>query len=112
MASVEQLGIQGRKNWCAIVVVVAVCLLTVNVATRFASASSFSTHSVTVTVKDASARAQRQRLDKDAANWVTPISSPRPLQAPITVRCALPEGAPLPYLSVADALYNRPPPSA
>jgi hypothetical protein len=112
MASVKQFEMRGRRIWCAIVILVAVCSLTVNVATRYGSAAGISTHTVKATVKDASTDAQRQRLAKDAANWITPVSNASPLQAPTLCPRIAPEGAPVPHLFFADALYNRPPPSA
>lgn len=112
MPSVEQLGKSERTNWFVIVVLVAVCALTVNVATRYGSSAGFSTPTVRATVKATSAHAQRQRLAKDAANWITPVSSASPLRTPAsTPRIAL-ERAPIPSIFFADALYNRPPPSA
>ncbi|MGA7909457.1 MAG: hypothetical protein WCA16_18770 [Candidatus Sulfotelmatobacter sp.] len=101
-----------RKSWWAIVILLAVCSLTVNVATRYGSAADFSTHTVRTAVKDTSSDAQRQRLAKDAVNWITPVSCSSPLPAPASYSRLAPEGPATSYLLFADALYNRPPPSA
>src|SRR5579864_8848387 len=98
-----------RKNWCALVIFVAVCSLTVSVATRYSTASSPSVQTVQTHV---SLDSKRQRLAKDASNWMPPVICFDVLEAPSFPPRTAPARPPIPGLLLEESLYNRPPPSS
>lgn len=100
-----------QKNWCAVIVLLAVCSLTISVATRYSLPLDVSSHSVKQVQTNHSLDAKRQRLTKNAANWVPPILGPWISLAPAfhpSIELARP---PVASLFFEKSLYNRPPPA-
>src|SRR5579862_375772 len=102
---------QRRKNWCAVVVLVALFALTLSVATRYSSPCTASLSSVKTVQSHTCPDAKRQRLVKDAADWMPPVTRVDGLSAPNFYPRMSPAGPPIPTLLLEDNLHNRPPPS-
>jgi len=100
------------KNWCALVVLVAVCALTVSVATRYSTPWGSSSSTVNTVQIHTSPEAKRQHLAKDAADWMPPVICFGLLQTPSSYPRIAPAGPPIPSLLFEESLYNRPPPSS
>lgn len=112
MHSFEHFETRRRRNWCALVVLVAICSLTLHLVTRYYSAAGSSTSSVTAVAKHSSTAGQRQRLAKDAELWMVPVLSSSALPIPRSYPRIVRAVPPIPHLLFAEALYNRPPPSS
>ncbi len=111
MSLPEHFDMRPRHNWCAAVVLVAICALTISLATRYGSPVGSSVSSIRSVVKHSSTNGQRQRLAKDAENWIAPGLGSAVLQATTSCQRTVPVAPLIPNLLLADALYNRPPPS-
>src|ERR1700721_634400 len=98
-----------RRNWCAIVIFLAVTALAVSVATRYCSVQN-SSYSVRTLHKHSSPEQSRQRLTKSAANWMPQVMQDGVLQAPTSYPRIAPAGPPIPTVLLDTSLYNRPPP--
>jgi hypothetical protein len=100
-----------RKQWCAVVVLVAVFSLIVSVATRYSSGDlSFTT--VKAFQSHASPEAKRQRLANDADHWNAPAICLSILQSPRSYPRIASAGPSIPRPLFDESLYNRPPPSS
>lgn len=110
MQLLSHLEDQRRKNWRAVVVVVAVFSLALSVATRYSSMGVVSSTAVRAFQLHASPEAKRQRLAKSAADWMPPVMCVSLMQAPSSYPRIAPAGAPMPGLRFEESLYNRPPP--
>jgi hypothetical protein len=64
-----------------------------------------------VTAKSAAAQAVRQHMDRDAAEWTSPVPVLATLLIPTFYPQREPAHAPLGILRLDENLYNRPPPS-
>jgi len=100
-----------QRQWCVLVVVLAVCCLTLNVATRYCSADASSTFAVRTLHKHAITTPARQRLTKDAATWIPPVVCSAVWCTPAFYPSIAPEEPSISRLSFEKSLYNRPPPS-
>jgi hypothetical protein len=104
---------KGRhRNFCALVVLVAVFSLTVNVATRYSSPCNDSSRLVKTFQTQTSTDAKRQRLAKNAANWMPSVVCFDVLRAPAFYPRIAPQSPPVSSLLFEPSLYNRPPPSS
>jgi hypothetical protein len=112
MSSLEHFDSQRHRNWCALVVLVAVCALTVNVATRYTSPDFPSSSKVQTVHAHTTPEMKRQRLAKNAANWLPPLVCFDVLQSPRSYPRIAPAGPPVPSVLFEENLYNRPPPSS
>jgi hypothetical protein len=112
MRLAEYFGMRRRQNWSAVVVLVAVCSLTVSLATRYSSPGDGSVCSVKACARQTSPEAGRQRLAKDAAHWIAPVISSTVLRAPSSGTLITSAAPKISNFLLAEALYNRPPPSA
>lgn len=87
------------------------CLLILVLGTSLATRVFHITLSSGVSVQSHSPQAKRQHMDKDAANWVPPISHDAGYSPVSFYPRIAPAGPPLPSLQFDERLYNRPPPS-
>ena len=94
-------------RWRVLVIVLAICGLTVGLSTR----TFRLTFSRTLTVQSASAQAIRQHMDRDAANWTSPVPVATTLPLPVFYPRFAPAGPPMPSVLFDESLSNRPPPS-
>ncbi len=102
-----------HRNWCALVVLLAVCSLTVSVATRYSSSSWDASSLAVKTVRThTTPNAKRQRLAKNAATWVPPLICFDVFRSPSSYPRIAPAGPPIISFMMEDNLYNRPPPSS
>lgn len=107
MVSADNLGPVNhrRPRWYVIVIVLAICGLTVSLSTRtFRLTSSRS-------LTGQSAQAIRQHMDRDAANWTSPVPVSTTLPVPVFYPRFAPAGPPMPSVFFDESLSNRPPPS-
>jgi hypothetical protein len=99
-----------RKNWCAVVILVAVCSLTASLATRYGALWGDSCRAVKTFQTHTSTDAKKQRLAKRAANWIPPVVCFGVLQATnFDSKIALARPRVIALL-LEESLYNRPPP--
>jgi|SRR5271170_3165945 len=103
---------QRRKNWCAVIILLAVCSLTMSLATRYGALWGDSSHAVRTVHTHGSLDAKRQRLTKNAATWLPPVFSFTVLEDPGFYPSISPAGPAAPTLLFEENLFNRPPPSA
>ena len=99
-----------RKNWCAVVVLVAVCSLIVSLATRYSTPCDAPLPTVKSVQNHTYTDAKRQRLVKDAANWMPPVTCVDGLSVPNFYPRIAPAGPPIPTLVLEENVYKRPPP--
>ncbi len=102
---------QRRKNWCVLVVMVAIFSLTLSLATRYSTPCSAPIHTVKTVKAHTYPEAKRQRLAKDAAIWLPTVICFDALRPRSFYPRVAPAGPPLPTLIPEENLYNRPPPS-
>jgi hypothetical protein len=109
VASTEDLRIVSRwhPRWYVVVIILAICGLTTSLATR----TFRLTLSHTSTVQSGSTQAIRQHMDRDAANWVSPVPVTTTLPVPVFYPRFAPAGPPMPTVLFDESLSNRPPPS-
>lgn len=96
-----------RPCWRVLVIVLTICALTVSLATR----TFRLTFPHTPTVQSGSAQAIRQHMDRDAANWTSPVPVSTALPLPVFYPRFAPAGPPMPDVLFDESLSNRPPPS-
>ena len=96
-----------HPRWYVLVIVLAMCGLTASLATR----TFRLTVNNTLTAQSGSTHAMRQHMDRDAANWVSPVSVSTTLPVPVFYPRFAPAGPPMPNVLFDESLSNRPPPS-
>src|SRR5579871_6683549 len=109
MPSLSHFESQRHKNWCAVVVLVAVFSLALSVATRYSTPCDAPLSTVKTAKSHNYPDAKRQRLVKDSANWMPPVTRVDGLSAPNFYPRIAPAGPPIPNLVLEENVYNRPP---
>jgi type II secretory pathway pseudopilin PulG len=101
-------GLRRLVRWHALLSVLVIAALSVSLATRFCRSSD----TVKVHVQaNASNSSLRQHMDRDATQWVAPVTRLIFLETVEFYPRFAPTGPPLPALLFDQSLYNRPPPS-
>ena len=94
-------------QWHALLSVMVIAALSVSLSTRFCRSSD----TVTVQVQaNASSSNLRQHMDRDATQWVAPVTRLIFLETVEFYPRFAPAGPPLPAVLFDQSLYNRPPP--
>ena len=101
-------GLCRLVRWHALLSVLVIAALSVSLATRFCRSSD----TVNVHVQaNASNSSLRQHMDRDATQWVAPVTRLIFLETVEFYPRFAPAGPPLPTVLFDQSLYNRPPPS-
>jgi len=100
-------GLRQLVQWHALLSVMVIAALSVSLSTRCCRSSD----TVTVQVQaNASSSNLRQHMDRDATQWVAPVTRLIFLETVEFYPRFAPAGPPLPAVLFDQSLYNRPPP--
>ena len=91
-------------------VIVAICSLTFSLATRFSVPIDSHGHGIR-SIDDRSGEPKRQHLDRDNTRFAGPVAGFTCLQAAVLYGHIIPAEPSSPSHSLAQSLYNRPPPA-
>lgn len=101
---------RGRRQlvrWHALVSLLVIAALSVSLATRFCRSSDTARVHVQA---NASSSSLRQHMDRDATQWVAPVTRLIFLETVEFYPRFAPTGPALPAVLFDQSLYNRPPP--
>jgi len=100
-------GLRQWVRWHALVSVLVMAALSVSLATRFCRSSDTARVQVQAS---ASSGSLRQHMDRDATQWVAPVTRLIFLETVEFYPRFAPAGPPLSAVLFDQSLYNRPPP--